>query len=483
MMKFRTFLLALTASLSVAFVCSAQNLETPLPPRAPFQVPLKRLPVLAPTSSDATTDYYDITMQVGQTEILPGRLTTIWGYNGLYPGPTIMATRGRTAVVRQLNNLQESMSVHLHGGHTPPESDGLPYDLIGPGAMKTYTYPNNQSAATLWYHDHAIDTTGRHAYMGLAGMYILRDPAEASLGLPSGKNDVGLILQDRIFNLNASLNYPLTDETISNGVFGDVLLVNGTPQPYFQVARVKMRFRIVNGSNARTYTLALSNGEALTQIATDGGLLDAPVARPSITVAPGERIEVVIDFANYALGTRVILKNQDATNPVIADVMRFDVVRDEVDKSQLPTRLTNERRKATPKVATVNRTFSLEPGSTVKGRPIWTVNGALYDPDRLDANPQLNTTEIWTFQNNSGQAHPMHIHDIQWKILDVNGVPPSPGDAGSKDTFLVPRRMGGQPGVVRVMGTFTDYAGDYVSHCHILEHEDHAMMFNFQVQP
>ncbi len=443
-----------------------------------FQVPLPILPVLTPTSADATTDYYDLTMQVGQKEIFPGTLTTIWGFNGLYPGPTIMARRGRTTVVRQINNLQESMSVHLHGGHTPSESDGLPYDLIGPGARKTYTYPNNQASATLWYHDHAIDVTGRHNYMGLTGFYLISDPADASLGLPSGKSDVALALQDRLFNSDASLNYPLNDTTIVSGVIGDTLLVNGAIQPFYEVGRRKYRFRILNASNARIYQLALSTGDSLVQIASDGGLLSAPVSRSSITISPGERIEVVIDFANYALGTSIILKNQDTTSPVIADLMRFDVARDETDNSTVPAHLQPMIKPALlASAAPVTRTFTLEPG-TANGRTVWTVNGQLYDPARIDVAPQLNVAEIWTFQNNSGQRHPMHIHDIQWRILDINGVAPSPGDDGPKDTFLVPGH-----GTVRVMGTFTDFLGDYVSHCHNLEHEDHAMMFNFQVQP
>src|SRR3954451_14238590 len=219
--------------------------------RAAFAVPLPIMPVLAPTSSNATTDFYDITMQVAQKEIVPGTLTTIWGYNGITPGPTIRAERNRTVVVRQHNNLPESMVVHLHGGHTPRKSDGLPFDLIGPGGSYTYEYPNNHPAATLWYHDHAIDVTGRHAYMGLAGLYIINDPPDGTAVLPSGENDVPLAIQDRLFNSDGSLNYPLTDDTVSTGVIGDTLLVNGAIQPYFEVARRKMRFRILNGSNAR----------------------------------------------------------------------------------------------------------------------------------------------------------------------------------------------------------------------------------------
>ncbi|HMJ07022.1 MAG TPA: multicopper oxidase domain-containing protein, partial [Chthoniobacterales bacterium] len=348
------------APLSFAGNISRVPRPAPVQVATAFAVPLPILPTLVPTSSDAEKDYYDITMQVGQKEIIPGKLTTIWGYNGIYPGPVIRAQRGRPVVVRQINNLQESMSVHLHGGHTPPDSDGLPYDLIGPGGKKIYEYPNNQSAATLWYHDHAIDTTGRHAFMGLAGFYLISDPDEAPLGLPAGQNDVALMIQDRLFNSDGSLNYPLTDATISSGVIGDTLLVNGAIQPYFQVARRKMRFRIVNGSNARIYTLALSTGDPLVQIATDGGLLDSPVSRSSITVAPGERIEVVIDFAHYALGASVVLKNQYLNNlPQISDVLRFDVVRDEVDDSSLPAILTLPIRNPPQSSTMVSRTFTL----------------------------------------------------------------------------------------------------------------------------
>lgn len=481
-MKPATLFLLCTGFFSLAaasFGTDRAGIRTPIPPTLPpFQVPLPITPILAPTSTDATTDYYDITMQIGQKEIIPGRLTTIWGYNGMYPGPTIRAKRNRRVIIRQVNNLPESMSVHLHGGHTSTESDGLPIDLIGPGATKVYEYSNNQPAATLWYHDHAIDTTGRHVFMGLAGFYLIHDEMEESMPLPKDKDDVPLLIQDRLFDYSGHLIYPLTDDTIRTGVIGDRLLVNGAIQPYFQVARKKMRFRILNGSNTRIYTLALGNNDPLVQIASDGGLLSSPVARQSITVSPGERIEIVIDFAKYALGSSVVLKNLDASvSPTIPDVMRFDVVRDETNASSIPKKLRPLRR--IPETsATVNRTFTLERGSQ-QGRTVWTVNRQLYDPARVDATPQLNTTEIWTFQNNSSESHPMHIHDIQWQILDINGIPPAPGDDGMKDTFLVP----GAGGIVRVIGTFTDYVGAYIAHCHKLEHEDHAMMFNFVVQP
>jgi FtsP/CotA-like multicopper oxidase with cupredoxin domain len=314
--------------------------------------------------------------------------------------------------------------------------------------------------------------------MGLAGFYLIHDSREESLPLPKGKSDVALLIQDRLFDNHGALVYPLTDATIRTGVFGDRLLVNGAIQPYYEVARRKMRFRILNGSNARIYTLALNNGDPLIQIGSDGGLLGSPVSRQSITVSPGERIEVVIDFSNYVLGTSLILRNLDTSgSPLIPDVMRFDVVRDETDTSSIPAHFFPELR-LVERFATVSRSFTLQQ-TLQEGRYVWTINGQLYDPARVDATPQLNATEIWTFTNNSGQAHPMHIHDIQCRILDVNGVPPAPGDDGMKDTFLVPAAGG----TVRVIGTFIDNLGTYVSHCHNLEHSDHAMMFNFAVQP
>src|SRR5712692_3419531 len=314
-----------------------QGLASPL--FQPFTRPLIIPPVLAPEYSDDTLDFYRITMQQAEVEIVPGTRTTIWGYNGLYPGPTIRARSGRRVVVRQQNRLPESMSVHLHGGHTPPSSDGHPYDLIAPGTDKDYDYPNNQIPTTLWYHDHAVDATGRHVYMGLAGFYILTDDYEDSLPLPKGDNDVPLMIQDRLFNADGSLNYTLTDGddgTIVNGVTGDTILVNGVVQPYHEVGTRKVRFRIVNGSNARLYRLALSSGQHLIQIGSDGGLLSRPVSRASIDVYPAERIDVVIDFSGYPLGTRVVLMD---TLPPIRNHVEFRVVREESDDSSVPDTL------------------------------------------------------------------------------------------------------------------------------------------------
>lgn len=442
----------------------------------PFMRPLAIPQVLSPVSSDESTDYYEITMREAQMEIIPGTLSTIWGYNGTYPGPTIRAKAGRRAVVKQINNLPESMSIHLHGGHTPPEFDGHPHDLIPPGTFKNYNYPNNQLPTTLWYHDHAVDATGRHVYLGLAGFYILSDELEDGLALPRDSNDVPLLIQDRLFKSDGSLNYPLNDETLIEGVLGDRLLVNGVIQPYFEVANRKMRFRILNGSNSRAYSLALSTGDPLIQIGSDGGLLAQPVLRSPINIAPGERLDVLIDFSRYSLGSRVVLTNRFSMDFGLAEIMEFRITRDEPDEVPIPTTLRTFERIPVESAAR-SRSFILA-DEVVNGRRLWTIDRKLYDPLRIDASINLNDVEIWEFINNSYSTHPMHIHDIEFQILDINGRKPATGDDGWKDVFLVPAL-----GRLRVIGKFADLTGTYVFHCHKLEHEDHAMMGQFEVRP
>jgi spore coat protein A len=455
----------------------------PSPPTTPFQVPLPLPQVLGPTATDATTDYYNITMRPAQVQIIPGYTTTIWGYNGLYPGPTIKARSGRRVVVNQTNNLAVPTSVHLHGGHTPPDSDGHPCDVFLPGTTKQYTYPNNQIAATLWYHDHALDVTGLHVYMGLAGFYILQDDVELGLNLPSGSYDIPLVIQDRQFNSDGSLYYPpITSDIIKNGFEGDTILVNGAVQPYFQVANRKYRFRILNGSNASGYQLTLENGSggyggsaaSFIQIGTDGGLISAPVTQSSITLWGAERVEVIIDFSQFPVGTQLILKNNMGYGNS-GDIMRFDVVRQETDSSTVPSSL---RPLATLPAASVTRNINLE---FDRNRNRWVLNGKQFDCNRIDQMPRLGATEIWTFNNRSGMVHPMHIHDIMFQIVGGDGghyssYGGSSGVAGWKDTVAV-----GGWDTVQVKTQFLDNTGRYVFHCHKLEHEDFSMMGQFQV--
>jgi FtsP/CotA-like multicopper oxidase with cupredoxin domain len=445
---------------------------------------LPLLSALQPSHSDDTADYYQLTERVAQVEILPGLKTTVWGYNGAFPGPLIRAKRGHAARISVSNQLATDTVVHLHGGLTPPESDGFPMDLIPPGGGRDFVYPNDRRASTLWYHDHAMGSTGKNIYMGLAGMYVVDDDEEAAaLGLPSGDFEVPLVIMNRQFSASGELLYPDGNKF---GATGDVVLVNGAPWPRLEVARRKYRFRVLNASNSDSYTLALSDGQPLVQIGTEGGLLPAPVAIDTLPLGMGERVDVVIDFAAYPVGSQIVLQNAGGAAEGGAagssEIMRFDVVRDASDDSRLPSSLSAmQPLRETDAVRTRNFTFEETQLNDVPTYA-WTINGQTFDPDRVDALPDLNDIEVWTFKNVPFPGvpfqvvHPVHVHLVNFLILDRDGQPPAAHEAGWKDTVVVhPNEQ------VRVIMRFEGYRGRYLIHCHNLEHEDHAMMARFDV--
>ena len=473
----------------------------------PFLRPLPIAPTLVPSARDATADYYAVTMQPALAQILPDPKlkTPVWTYNGLYPGPTFQVMRGRTVQVRQTNMLPEATSMHLHGAVVDGNSDGHALDLIPPGGVKVYTYPNTehlnpdrQSARTQWYHDHAIDATGAHVYKGLAGFYLIHDDLEAELQLPSGAYDIPLVIQDRRFNADGSLFFPpFPDFDSENGVFGDTIVVNGAMQPFLQVEPRRYRFRVLNGSNARQYELALSSGQPLMQIATEGGLLPTPVPRSSLFIAQAERYEFIIDFTGQQ-GNHIVLRNLNGQSNAALngqnstdEILRFDVVlplRGQ-DTSAALTATTPMRpiARISESAATVTRHFRFE-----RTGGMWAVNGLFFDKTlvRVDANPRAGDVEIWELENASGGwTHPIHIHLINFQILDRNGAPPAPGEAGWKEVVLLHHNE-----TVRVIMQWydvpdgpartdgLDFKNKYVFHCHNLEHEDHMMMGEIEVR-
>ncbi|MEU7863774.1 multicopper oxidase family protein [Nonomuraea sp. NPDC049141] len=442
----------------------------PLP--QPFAVPL---PVPAP-AKPSSPGHYDLVEQAAEVEILPGLRTPIWGYGGQFPGPTIEARSGETTVVRLSNGLTQPTVLHLHGGHTPPESDGYPTDLVQPGARRDYTFPLRQRAATLWYHDHRMDYTGPQVWRGLAGFFLVRDPAEEALGLPAGDRDLPLMICDRSFAEDGSMPYPGLPgkpgvrEAYMGGVLGDVILVNGAPWPQLRVARARYRLRLLNASNARTYELALSSGGPMVRIASDGGLLAAPRAAKQVRLAPAERADVVVDFGAYRIGDQIELRNLDGQGPQ-SKVMRFVVDRDEADESTIPQVLSNVDR-LDPSKAAVTRDFDFNSG-TMHGGGAWLINGKPFDPERIEARPKLGDIEIWRLT--SDVAHPVHLHLAQFQVLSVNGERPA-GPPEWKDTIELRDAQ-----TVEIITRFTGYRGRYVFHCHNLEHEDMAMMATFEV--
>ncbi|MEN3359184.1 MAG: hypothetical protein V7637_3166 [Mycobacteriales bacterium] len=465
---------------------------------ARFTVPLPIPPVLEPSRTRDGVDYYDIVQRAAKVEILPGLKTEIWGYNGIFPGPTIESRRGRQIVVRHHNGLTVPVGVHLHGGKNPPDVDGYPTDLILPAggwsgphqhsgrlttAVRDYAYPLDQPAATLWYHDHRMDFTGPQVYRGLAGFHLVGDDEEAALPLPAGDRDIPLMICDRSFNEDGSFAYPSVDPLLRDrpgvskqfmsGVLGDVILVNGAPWPVLEVSATRYRFRLLNASNARRYRLTLDppprDGAAFTQIGSDVGLLGRPQPLDSIPIASAERFDVLVDFAQYPLGAQVTLRNTFDQGQT-GEVMRFHVTRKAAQDSAVPATLADFEpldRSATTRTRKFHFNRRSDDG--------WDINGKVFDPDRDDAEPELGATEIWRFDGDAN--HPIHLHLAHFQVLTRNGHPPRPTDAGWKDT--VDLQSGKE---IEVAARFTGYRGRYVFHCHNLEHEDMGMMGSLHVR-
>ncbi|MBZ4668313.1 MAG: spore coat protein manganese oxidase [Epulopiscium sp.] len=464
----------------------------------PFVDPLPLTRTLQPKERFKCFTYYEVTMKEFLHNFhsnLPN--TRVWGYEGEIPGPTIEVTQGECVHIKWINDLPdrhllpidhtihgsgEDMPnvrtvVHLHGAEVEPESDGHPeawfsrdFAQCGPRFAHTvYKYSNNQKPATLWYHDHALGITRLNVYAGLAGMYIIRNEQEDSLGLPSGKYEIPLIIQDKSFNEDGSLFYPRTvdnppsefpNPSIIPGFVGDFIVVNGKIWPYLEVEQRKYRFRILNASNQRFYRMRLDSGQPFVQIGSDGGLLQRPVTVDEITIAPAERVDVIIDFSEQPVGSNIILTN----------------------------RFNESEAKRT-------RDITLDVTQDRYGRLMFMLNDHMYI-DKITENPMLGDIEIWRIINSGIAVHPIHIHLVQFQILDripfdveaynLKGQirftgdpePPLPGEQGWKDTVQA------FPGfVTRVIMRFAPYIGRYVYHCHILEHEDYDMMRQFEVIP
>ncbi|HEV8273275.1 MAG TPA: multicopper oxidase domain-containing protein [Chitinophagaceae bacterium] len=490
--------------------------------------------------------------------------TTVWGYNGSYPGPTIVAKKDVPISVFWHNNLVNSSNqplphllpidrsidwafgndpawqtygvpivTHVHGGHTESASDGLPdnwytpnFARKGPGFIKgdiePYYYSNDQEAATIWYHDHALGVTRLNVYAGLAGYYIITDNNEINLQttgkLPVAPYDMGLAIQDRMFTSTGQLFYPSTNEeeeapepSILPEVFGDFILVNGMTWPVLQVEPRQYRFRVLNGSDSRFYNLFLSSGQQIIQIGSDQGFLYSPFAIDQMLLAPGERKDIILDFSDPALwGQTIILKNNAKTpyprgatpDPqTTGRIMAFRVNKPLDTNYPLTTLPATLRSPIIPlQTDIVPRKLILYETEDEYGRimPILgTVNdGMLGFREELTENPSLNSTEIWELYNETMDAHPIHLHLVSMQMInrqkfvarinEENGKPtnirlvgqpkyPGPDEQGWKDTWVT------FPGeVTRVIAKF-DRPGLYVWHCHILSHEEHDMMRPFFV--
>jgi FtsP/CotA-like multicopper oxidase with cupredoxin domain len=466
----------------------------------PFQTPFVTPPVLKPravvrAADGGLVEAYTVIERPGTAHILPrGRPTTFWGYNGITPGPTIRIRHGRRSILRVRNmlppenralNYPSTTSVHLHGSPTLPQFDGYASDVSASGFFKDYRYPNTERAVTLWYHDHAVHHTAENAYYGLAAQYHIHDEHEMRL-LPQGEFDVPLTVRDALFAADGSLGF---DDRSESGLWGDVVLMNGRAWPVMRVKRRIYRFRLLAAGISRSWRFQLGDGDPVTMVGTDGGLM--PRSRPVTSWRHGvaERYEFLVDFARYRPGQRVVLHN--LSNPNNIDfantdvVMAFDVTDEPFDMSD-PTwnRIPDE-------INPADEAMNLREADSVRTRRLdfrrqggrWTINGETWEDviasnfQNVIASPGLGDVEIWELANSGGGwFHPVHIHLIEFRILDRNGAPPFDYERGPKDVAYV-----GENETVRVLARFGPHRGRYMIHCHNLVHEDHDMMHQFGV--
>ena len=462
-----------------------------------------------------------------QVSILNGRRTNVWSYQGellkgnafhlinnpnSYLGPTIRVKTGQKIRVFFTNNIPDVSIIHWHGLHVPEVADGHPRYVIPQGATYVYEFEVKNRAGTYWYHPHPHGITGPQVYYGLAGLFLVEDEEEQSLQLPSGEFDIPLVIQDRQFSADGSLRY-LSGAPMERiqGFLGDTILVNGTPHYSLPVKTGRYRMRLLNGSNSRIYKFYLTDGSDFTVIGSDGGLLQAPVKKPYLVLGPAERVEIIMDFSRYPIGSTVQLRSMPfegggmgmmgrgrggmmgrgrggmmgsqglvsgGSDMNIAD---FKVTSSIRDANKIPEKLSMiERPNVHDAVNAANpRRFHFQ----MQMMNV-TINGRTFEMDAVapDETVTLNTTEVWELINAGPMSmpHPVHIHGLQFRVLERANSPADLKDgyvdSGWKDTVLL---MPGER--ARVLLKFEDFTGLYLYHCHNLEHEDLGMMRNYRV--
>jgi FtsP/CotA-like multicopper oxidase with cupredoxin domain len=434
-----------------------------------------------------------LTARRGQAEVAPGVVSPVWTLGeDAAAGATLVARRGERVRVELRNQLSEPTIVHWHGLRPPESSDGHPRLAIAPGAAYAYDFEVNDPAALYWYHPHAHMRTAVQTYMGMAGLILVRDAAEDALSLPSGARELPLLLQDKRVDAAGAIVYDAFGPDMMEGFLGDVGFVNGIRTPTVDVDTALYRLRVLNGSNARIFRLARSDGEPVTLIGGDAGFLPAPVSVPYVDLGNGERADLLVDFSGVPVGTTLHLRSlafaapggmgggmggmggmRRAPQGAALDLLEFRVARRVNDAALIPAALPA----ATPVTraeAQRQRTFRFD--SMMMNH---TINGRAFDMERIDERVEFGSTEVWTFVNDSPFPHPVHMHAVHFHVLSRAGGRGRvfPWEMGAKDTVLV------FPGErVDVAMRFDSHRGLFLLHCHNLEHEDMGMMLNFLIE-
>ena len=466
---------------------------------------------------------FTLTAAPDEVALLPGAPTRVWRFTGVllrgpadtleilpgsYLGPVIRLRRGQQVRIRFTNQLGEDSIVHWHGLDVPDSADGHPRLAIGHGQEYVYDFEVTNRAGTYWYHPHPHMRTGAQVYQGLAGLLLVNDDDEDALALPSGAAELMCVLQDRRFDARNQLVYQEGGQMgmgweweMMNGFLGDRVLVSGQSQPTREVDAGWHRIRLLNGSNARIYKLAWSRDLLMTVIGGDGGLLERPLDQRVLTLAPGQRADVLLDLTSLDPGTDVHLDSlafPEADAVGVGMMGNIPPVPNGAPLRVMTLRLrahTGPAFQVPSRLPTFDASWYAGADARVRRVPLpfqqmqWMLAGRTFSMDEVaaDETVEVGSTHVWEFVNQPNgmgmeMAHPIHLHGRQFRVLDrtgggtTNALREGIVDDGWRDTVLV------LPGeTVRVQVTFTSHAGLYLYHCHILEHEDMGMMRNFRV--
>lgn len=435
-----------------------------------------------------TGENINLKIDTGSVQFFPGNTTNTLGVNGKILGPTIILNRNKNVTLNVNNNLNEQTTIHWHGLHVSSENDGGPHTVIEPNSIWSPSFKVKDWASTYWYHPHLHMKTNEHVQKGVAGFIIVRDSIESQLNLPRtyGIDDIPLVIQSKAFDTN--------NQIIINSALDSNILINATLNPYINLPAQIVRLRILNGSSERFYNLGLSNNLIFYQIGSDGGLLDSTVSLTRLLIAPGERAEILINLTplhnqtiqlnNYGneipsgiygalqpgVGAGQTIPNY-TLNPLNGKqkgLLTINVVSQTQNAvTNIPNHLIAHTR-LTSNSSNITRQLTFSPmnmGPTAIQGP-FLINNQHFSMDRIDYEIPLDHVEIWELRNQTPIAHPFHIHDVQFYILDINGNPPAANNSCRKDVIMVP----GGNGVVRFITKFEDYSNDtipFMFHCHI----------------
>ena len=437
------------------------------------------IPPLGESRIEGGTRVFTLTPQAGKHEFVSGKPADSMGYNGSYLGPTLRATRGEKVRVDVHNQLAEATTVHFHGMRLPAADDGGPHQMIDPGASSSPSWTIDQPAATLWYHPHPHGSTEKQVSLGLTGLFVIDEPEvsageETALPHTYGVDDVPVIVQDRRLDSNGQLTFDSSGNSL--GTLGNSIVANGALGATLKVTSERVRLRLLNASGGRWFNFGFADNRTFRVVASDGGLLAAPVQVTRVQLSPAERAEIVVDLsAGEQIMLRSFAPDLGTVNPPDAfgggkdfDVLRLDAAASLAPSPALPSRLAT--------IPAIDVEKAHVRSFTLNGR---TINNRTMDMNRVDEIVAKGATEVWYVDNTNVYQHNFHVHGVQFQLLDINGTPPPAALRGWKDTIpVLPRdRMR----IAMHMPAYADSHHPYMYHCHVLAHEDQSMMGQYLV--